>query len=128
MAKKKKVEDKIRETEVSENLKCMLTDEELKLASETTARIVQDKVRLEKDKKSIMASFKAKIDAADAAIIDQSNKVRDKYEYRDIDCILHQNFTTGMTKTIRSDTNKTFDDRKMTVREKQEENLFDSKA
>lgn len=128
MAKKKKVQDKIRETEISENLKCMLTEDELKQASETTARLIQEKTQLEKDKKSTMASFKAKIEAADAGIIDFSNKIRDKYEYRYVDCLKHQNFTTGTIKVIRTDTQAIFEDRKMTVREKQEENLFDSKA
>lgn len=128
MAKKKKEPDKIRETEISENLKCMLTEDEVKQAGEATARFVQEKSQLEKDKKSTMASFKAKIDAVDAGIIDQSNQVRDKYVYRYIDCIKQQNFTTGTMTVTRSDTQAIFIDRKMDVREKQEENLFDSKV
>ena len=127
MAKKKNA-DKIRETELTENLKCMLTEEEIKQSGEAMARLIQDKARLEDDRKSAMASFTAKIAAADASIIDHSNKVRDKYEYRDIDCIKRQNFTTGTLKMIRSDTKAIYEDRKMNVREKQEENLFDSKA
>ena len=126
MAKNKK--DKIRETEVTENLKCDLTDDEVSQAAETLARLIQSTVGLEKDKKSAMASFKAKIDAAQAGIIDQSNKVRDKYEYRDVDCVRHMNFTTHVTKTTRNDTGDVFDDRKMSVAEKLDQNLFDSKA
>ena len=126
MAKAKK-KDKIRETEITENLRCMLTEDEVKQAGETMARLIQDKTRLEQDKKSATASFKAKIDAADAGIIDQSNKVRDKYEYRDVDCMKIQNFTAHTIKMTRSDINTVFEDRKMTVREKLDENLFDSK-
>ncbi len=120
--------DKIRETEITENLKCVLTEDEVKQSAETLARLIQSKTSLEKDKKSAMASFKAKIDATEAGIIDQSNKVRDKYEYRDVDCVQHMNFTAHTIKTTRSDTNEVFDDRKMTVAEKLDENLFDSKV
>ena len=120
--------DKIRETEITENLKCELTEDEVKQAAETLARLIQGRVGLEKDKKSVMANFKAKIDAAEPGIIDQSNKVRDKYEFRDVDCIQHMNFTTHMIKTTRSDTTEVFDDRNMTVAEKLQENLFDSKV
>ena len=125
---KKKSKDKIRETEVTENLKCLLSEDEIKSEGETLARLIQEKAGLENDLKSVKASFKAKIEAAEAGIISASNKVRDKYEYRNIDCIKHQNFTTGKTKMVRSDTGDTFDSRKMTVREKQDENLFDAKA
>ncbi len=126
-AKAKKKKDKIRETEVTENLKCVLSEDEVKQAGETMARLVQDKGRLEGDLKSIKASFKAKLEAAEAGIIDAGNKVRDKYEYRDVDCVKHQNFSTGVLKMVRTDTGRVFEDRKMSVREKQEENLFDAK-
>lgn len=124
MAKTKK--DKIRETEITENLKCMLTDDEIKQAGETMARLIQVKAGLEKDKKSVMASFKAKLDAADAQIIDNSNKVRDKYEYRDVDCVQYMNFTKHTIKVTRMDIGAVIDERKMTVKEKLDENLWDS--
>lgn len=124
---KKKQKDKIRETEITENLKCMLSEDEIRHVSETMARQIQEKAHLEDDKKSTMANFAAKIAAAEACIIDKSNKVRDKYEYRDVDGILHQNFTNHTIKKIRSDTKEVFEDREMTAREKMDENLFDSK-
>ena len=126
MAKTKK--DKIRETEITENLKCMLTEDEVKAEGETLARLIQDKAGLENDLKSVKASFKAKVEAAEAGIISASNKVRDKYEYRNVDCIKHQNFSKGTLKMVRGDTKETYENRKMSVQEKQEENLFDSKA
>ncbi len=126
MAKTQK-KDKIKETEITENLKCMLTDDEVKQVGETMARLIQTKAGLEKDKKSAMASFKAKIDAADAQIIDNSNKVCDKYEYRDVDCVQCMNFTVHTIWTVRSDTGEKIEDRKMTVQEKLEQKLWDGK-
>lgn len=125
MPKKK---DKVRETEVTENLKCVLTEDEVKSEGEHLARLIQDKAGLENDLKSVKASFKAKIEAAEAGIISASNKVRDKYEYRNVDCIKHQNFSTGMMHMVRTDTDEMFDDHKMSVREKQDEDLFDAKS
>lgn len=125
--KKKKQPDKIRETEISENLKCMLTEAEVKQAAEEMARHLQEKSLLEDDLKSVKASFKTKIDAADASIIANSHLVRDKYEYRNVDCLKHQNFSNGQITITRLDTNMFYVNRKMDVREKQEESLFDSR-
>ena len=126
MAKAKK--DKIRETEITENLKCMLTEDEVKQAGEAMAKFVQDTARLEGDLKSIKASFKAKIEAAAAGIIDNSNKVRDKYEYRDVDCMQSMNFTVHTIKVTRADTKIVIENRKMTNKEKMDEKLWDAKA
>lgn len=84
-AKKKK--SRISTEEVNESLKCMLTDEEVKQAGENSARMVQEKAVQEADKKSAMAGFTARINAADAGIVAESNKVRDKYEYRQVPCV-----------------------------------------
>ncbi len=123
MAKKK-----IRTEEVTENLKCMLTEEEVMQAGETTAKLIQDRTHLEKDKKSVMAGFKAKIEAAEAGIIDNSNKVRDKYEYRDVLCEKRHHYSDYTITVIRVDTGETVESRKMTLREKQEESLFDQES
>ena len=125
---RKKEQPKIRTTEVTENLKCMLTEAELKQAGEEMAKLFQDKAQLEKDKASAMASFKAKIDAAEASLVDNANQVRDKYVYRDVDCVKTMNFTDHTIKVTRSDTKATYINRTMTVAEKHEERLFDSKA
>ena len=103
----------------------MLTEEEIKQAGETTARLIQTKASLEKDKKSVVASFKAKIEAADAGIIDQSNKVRDKYEYRDVTCVEEHDFDNGTIVVLRTDTDRIVESKKMTLAEKNCEELFD---
>lgn len=125
MKDKNSAADKIRKEEVTENLKCMLTEEEIRQAGETTAKLIQDRGQLEKDKKSVMAGFKAKIDACEAGIIDNSNKVRDKYEYRDVLCEKQHNFTDYTIRVVRSDTGMTVENRKMNLTEKQKESLFD---
>ncbi len=123
MAKKPK--NRVKTKEVTENLKCMLTEEEIRQAGETTARLIQTKASLEKDKKSVVASFKAKIEAAEAGIIDQSNKVRDKYEYRDILCVERHDFINGTIVVHRTDIDKIIESKKMTLAEKNREELFD---
>ena len=117
-------EDRVKTEEITENLKCMLSTEELRQASELAARFVQQTVQLEADKKTMMASFKAKIDAANAGLIDQSNQVRDKYTYRDVPCFKIMNFTTTTITVTRLDTNTEIENRKMTLPEKNADDLF----
>ena len=126
MAKKKaaKKKSRISEQTVKTHLKCKLSVEEVAEASENTARLVQEKAVQEADKKSAMAGFKARIDAAEAGIVSESNKVRDKYEYRDVECTVTRDYEKKTIKKVRSDTEETIEDRKMTLGEKNSESLL----
>lgn len=123
MAKTKKV----RTEDFTQNMKCILTDEEVKAASQKMAQIIQESNQLEKDKKSCMAGFKAKLDAANALLVDCSNKVRDGYEYRDVSCKREYDFGDATIRLTRLDTKEVFEERSMEQPEKDKETLFDQK-
>jgi hypothetical protein len=124
--KVKETKEVIRVSTDTRNLKCLLTDDELKVSSEEVARLVQEKNCLEADKKSYASSFKAKIDSTNAAILEQTNKIRNKYEYRNIPCRIELNFTTCRIKVIRMDTHEVIEDRLMTYSEKDSRTVFDA--
>ena len=122
--KKKAKRVRIFEQAAKEHLKCVLSEEELKLAGEESARYVQEKATQEADKKHSMAAFKARIDGADAKISEESNKIRNGYEYRDVECVTVRNYEKGTIKKIRTDTKEVIVDRKMTLGEKNAEQLL----
>jgi hypothetical protein len=72
-----------------------------------------------------MSSFKAKIDAADAAISEQSNKIRNKYEYRTVECEVIQDFKSLRVRVIRKDTQDILEERLMNAAELESKTLFD---
>lgn len=102
-------------------LQCELTDEEMLTAGLELAEANEDFGQIEKEKSEVMATFKAKTTAAEAKIGELSRKVRNGYEYRQVDCLIH--FDTpepGMKQTIRTDTGKAVNKpEKMTDEEKQ---------
>ena len=124
---KPKTGDVVRYGKEDQNLKCDLSDEQLRQIGDDVARLVQERNTLENDKKAIVSDFKAKIDAADASIAANSNKIRNKYEYRRVLCKQEFNFTTCRVKVIRTDTNAIVEDRPMTYAEKDSITLFDGK-
>jgi len=106
-------------------LRCMLSEDELRAVGDEVARLVQEKDKLEADKKALMSSFKAKIDAADAAISEQSNKIRNKYEYRTVECEVIQDFKSLRVRVIRKDTQDILEERLMNAAELESKTLFD---
>ncbi len=121
---KPKKKSRVSTEEVKESLKCMLTEDELRQASENSARLVQEKGGQEADKKSAMAGFTARINAAEAGIVAESNKVRDKYEYRQVSCTVSRDYAKKTITKIRTDTDKIIENRKMTLGEQNAEQLL----
>lgn len=99
------VGERVRKTSML--LQCQLTEEEMLAAGKQLAEANDDLVQIENLKSEVTATFKAKTTAAEARIGELSRKVRNGYEYRQVDCLVQ--FDTpdlGMKQTVRTDTNE----------------------
>jgi len=114
-AKTKKIATK----EQTEYLKCALTAKEVAVAANDLAKLLDDSQALDDQLVSVKADFKAKLEKCEAGIRVSQRLVRDKYEYRNVDCEVEYNYSTLMVKITRKDTSEIVEDRKMTLGEKQ---------
>lgn len=71
---------------VYESVRVNLTQQEVLDFGQRLAQATKDKEEIEKRKKQIMDDLKAQISRADADIQIFGSRVRDKYEYRDVEC------------------------------------------
>jgi len=122
-----KVEPKVVTKQQQEYLKCILTDEEVAQAANELAREISTVSELDKAFDSIKAEFKGKIEKSEANISVKARLVRDKHEYRNIECDAIHNFTDCTVTIVRKDTGEQVETRKMTYAEKQTTMEFDAK-
>ena len=118
-------EEKTATRQRTEYLKCILTEEEVAAAAQSLARELDDLTALEANLTKVKAEFKAKMEAANAAVTIQQRLVRDKSEYRSVECDVAYNYTTGTMKVTRKDIDEVVEERKMTYDEKQMKMEFD---
>ncbi len=122
----KKIEkDKIATKQQTEYLKRMLSTEEVALAANDLAKLLDDSQALESQLVSVKADFKAKLEKCEADVRLKQRLVRDKYEYCYIDCDVEYNYSTLMRKITRKDTSEVVEERKMSMSEKQMSMDFD---
>ncbi len=126
MAKTEK-KNKITTKQQSEYLKCILTTEEVATAANDLAKLLDDQQALEAGLASVKADFKAKLEKCEADMRVKQRLVRDKYEYRQVDCDVEYNHSMTTVKVTRKDTGETVEDRKMDYSEKQMMLDFDKK-
>ena len=122
---KKNEKAKIATKERLEFLKCSLTKEEVAIAANDLAKLLDDNEALEDQLKSIKTDFKAKIEKSLADINIKKRLVRDKHEYRNVNCVIVHNYTTLRITTTRKDTGVVTEDRDMTMSERQMTMDFD---
>lgn len=123
--KKKNTTPKIATKQQTEYLKCVLTAEEVAVAANDLAKLLDDTQALEDQLASVKADFKAKIEKCEADTRVKQRLVRDKCDYRQVECDVEYNYSTLMVKITRKDTNEVIEDRKMTLGEKQMTMDFD---
>jgi len=123
MAKTKK--DKVATKQQSEYLKCNLTEEEVAIAANDLAKLLDDQQALEAGLASVKAEFKAKLEKCQADLRVKQRLVRDKYEHRYVDCDVEYNYTALTMKITRKDTDTVVEERKMSFAEKQMTMDFD---
>ncbi|HUV71687.1 MAG TPA: hypothetical protein VMW25_01625 [Clostridia bacterium] len=107
------------------HLKCDLTKEELLQAGEDLAKAIDGVTTLEEQLASVQKDFKAKIAALEAEITIKQRLVRNKNEFRFVECQLTLNYTTLQAVSVRTDTEEIIEERKMTQEEKQMKIEFD---
>jgi len=117
MAKPKEVTKKVRK--FSKNLKVELTYDELLAAGEELAKSLDIINDLDTELESIKKNFKSKITEETARVEQNQGKVRNKWDYREVDCEETTDKKTKTVKTVRLDTAEVIDSRKMTYNELQ---------
>ena len=117
--------DKFKTTHETRTLKCQLTDDEIKQATEELTQSLDSLEVLEDDKKKMASDYKAQIEAKEAMIRVLKNRVRDKYEMRPVRCTMTLNYTQQTVSVIREDTQEVVKNRQMNEDEKQMEMGFD---
>lgn len=115
----KKKKPKIEKEVYTDTLKVELTDKEIRQAADDLAQVLDEMEVVEADSASIAKSFKAKITAGAAKVIQLKNLVRNKYDFRDIKCEKVKNFSKGTLTIKRLDTKRIIMRRKLTGAEKQ---------
>lgn len=80
---------------VLRTIRYQFTGEEQANNSKELAETCGQKKEVEDEKKSVMSSFKAKIDSHDARINVLSKWISTGYDYRSVECVLKKNFKTG---------------------------------
>jgi len=103
----------------TKSLKVQLTNDEILSAAESLAKTLDELGSLEDDKKSLVESFKAKITEAEARTTQYKAKVRDKYEWRPVDCEETMDPAAGTVVVKRLDTDEVIEERSMTYEERQ---------
>lgn len=111
MAKKTEAPSRIVRDEKKRSLKCVLTRDELLEYGGKLADAQQKIAELESALASYKAQNKSESEMAKAAVENLSDKIRSKYEFRDIKCVIERNYDTGRFIVIRMDTGETVEER-----------------
>ena len=92
---------------------------ELRDIAETLAIKIQDKEAIEEQKKSVMSSFKEKIESVTTEINAAASKYKDRYEMKDIECFVERDFVNGEVRYVRTDNGEIAEKKKMTMADRQ---------
>ena len=123
MAKKTK-KTNIKVLKNTRTLKVQLTDDEILEFGDQLAQAIDRGTALEEEKKAVADSYKAKITESLASVQRLTNLVRNKYDYKGVDCEEVLDNNTGFSRTTRLDTGEIIEERKLTHDERQG-TLFD---
>jgi len=102
-----------------ETCKYEFTPEELRDIAETLAIKTQDLEKVEDEKKSVMSSYKDRIDKIGIDIKQAARLYKDRFEMRQIECEVFRNYEDGVVIYIRTDNGEVARTSKMTMGERQ---------
>ena len=122
---KKKEQPKTKTTKEIRILKCLLTQEEILQAGDDLATALDNLKQVQAEKDSVSKTFKAKEAELEANITAKQVLVRNKYDYRKVDCDNILDYETTECFIIRTDTNEEIVRRAMSEDEKQTTLPFD---
>lgn len=103
------------------NLYVTLTEAELRGYSDELARVTTQYFETEAEKKSVMASFKDKLDKMDLDTRVLSRVISTRREMRPVECEWTRDYEAQMTFLYRLDTGEMIDKRRLTEDELQEQ-------
>lgn len=107
------------------NIKHTFSDDERLALGDQQAQLLSKQDELEAQLKSAKAQIQAQIDSAEAEIRAVSSKLRARYEFRDVECIVMDHRVNGTRHMVRTDTGHVVASRKLRPDEMQIE-LSDS--
>lgn len=122
---KTKEQPKTKTTKETRILKCLLTQDEVLQAGDDLATALDNLKQLLAEKESVVKTFKAKEAELEANITAKQVLVRNKYDYRSVDCTNVLDYETAECYVIRTDTNEEIVRRAMSEDEKQTTLPFD---
>ena len=122
---KTKEQPKTKTTTEHRHLKCDLTKEELLVAGEKLATMLDDLKTIQAEKDSVSKEFKAREAAIDAEIQVGQLLVRNKWEHRKVECSNVLDYNLMECIVTRKDTGAEVMRRKLTEDEKQSTLPFD---
>lgn len=101
--------------------KVQFTDAELRELSDTMARKIGEADAKDGERKEVASRFKAELDSLQNEIADLATKVRSRYHYSKVKCLVQRDFKGKKVTYTRTDTGEIHRDRPMTVDELQTE-------
>jgi hypothetical protein len=109
------------EKRLYESIKYTFDKNEIRELGEGLAREAQTVFDLKAQKKSVVASLGASIEAANNRVADLTTKINNGYELREVECLaLMETPRAGMKRIVRLDNNETVREEAMTMAEMQQ--------
>ena len=109
----------IQPKELTRNLKCVLTPDEVRTYGMELARANANKDEAEERKKEVDAQLKADIESHSTRALNLARKINNGYEYRDVKCFVEFDYLKNTASVIRLDLNELVETRAMTDDEHQ---------
>jgi len=104
---------------VLKSVKSYFTESEKRDIAEEMAKMTLLIEDLDAEKKAAMSSFKDKIDSASLAARVAAQKLRDGYEYRNVECEVIRDYELEEVRYVRTDTGEIIETRRMEKSEMQ---------
>lgn len=112
-------EHKVHTESASKWLRCNLTAGELDARTIALTRSIDAEARIEEERKSVVADFKARAEKAKAETQALNQVVRNRYEMRDVECDVAFDFTACTLTMTRTDTGEVIETRKLNPHERE---------
>jgi len=104
-----------------QHLKYVFNDADMIELAHGMARALSEQHEAEDELKAISTQIKSKIALHSGAANSASTKISTGHEYRNVECEVTKNYTTGLVTTRRLDSGEVVDTRLMTTEERQAE-------
>lgn len=107
-----------------DNLKCILTDEEVLNYGKKQAKTLSDLQREDEELASFKTAYKNKVTMLQSTVNILSEKIRNGYEFRMVETEIHTDFDNNMVRFYRKDTGECYATRTLNAEERQQKLNF----